>query len=239
MKEKLKLNNGKLIYAVILARSGSKTIKNKNIKKINNKPLICYPIQAALKSKFINETFVLTDSKKYAKISSENGASIPFIRPKNISGDHSTDLETFKFFYNWLNKSKRKKPDIIVHLRATAPLVNENIINRAVKQFILQKSDSMKSVEVSKNSPYKMWKKNKDGFLKPVIENKTKNEYWNFPRQKLPVTLFQNAQIDIFRADLLKKNTISGKKIIPFYLESLIDIDEMSDLKKAELLLKK
>ena len=58
-----------MFLAIIPARSGSKRVKNKNIQKINNKPLIYYAIKQSLKSKFINETIVLTDSKIIKKIS--------------------------------------------------------------------------------------------------------------------------------------------------------------------------
>lgn len=239
MREKHKLNSGNLVYAVILARSGSKTIKNKNIRKLNNKPLLSYPINAALKSKRINSTYVLTDSKKYAEISSSLGAKVPFLRPKTISGDYSRDFETFKYFFEWLKKNNQNKPDIIVHLRATAPLVNTYIINKALIYFLKNKSDSLKSIQLSKSSPFKMWKINKYGYMIPFVKSSKNKEFWNFPRQKLPIIYSQNAQIDIFRTSLINKNTISGKKILPFYIENSIDIDDLSDLKKIKLKLKK
>ena len=57
------------MLTLICARGNSKGIKNKNIKIFNKKPLIYYSIQQALKSKYIKEVFVSTDSKKIAKIS--------------------------------------------------------------------------------------------------------------------------------------------------------------------------
>mgnify|MGYP001455067933 CR=1 FL=1 len=56
------------MIAIIPARSGSQGLKNKNILKLNGKPLIGYTIKAALKSKKISEVIVSTDSKKIAKI---------------------------------------------------------------------------------------------------------------------------------------------------------------------------
>lgn len=236
MREKRKLTNGNNIYAVILARSGSKSIKNKNLKLILNKPLIFYSISEALKSKSISKVYFLTDSKKYAKIAMGYGAIIPFIRPKSISHDNSKDFETFKYFFKWLNKNKEDIPKIFVHLRATAPLVQSKDIDKAVKTFLNHKDcDSMKSVNISKDNPFKMWRVDPDGFLKPVIKLKNLKEPWNEPRQKLPKILFQNAQIDIFKSKLLYKNTISGKKIIPFYIDNYIDIDNKFDLIEAEI----
>jgi len=73
------------IVAIIPARSGSKSIKNKNIIKYKNKPLIYHSIKVALKSKLITRVLVSTDSKKYLLLSKKFGAEAPFLRPKNIS----------------------------------------------------------------------------------------------------------------------------------------------------------
>ena len=72
------------IIAVIPARSGSKSVKNKNIHIYKKKPLIFHSIKIALKSKFIDRVFVTTDSKKYQKLSIKFGAEAPFLRPKKF-----------------------------------------------------------------------------------------------------------------------------------------------------------
>ena len=82
-----------------------------------------------------------------------------------------------------------------------------------------------------------MWHLNKKGFIKPILSLKKIKEPWNEPRQKLPKILFQNAQVDIFKSNLLNKNTISGKNIIPFLIDNYIDIDDKFDLIKAEIIL--
>ena len=79
----------KNFLCIITARANSKGIKNKNLQKINNKELIYYPIKkAALKSKFINDVVVSTDSPKIAKISKVYGANVPFLRPKKFALIH-------------------------------------------------------------------------------------------------------------------------------------------------------
>ncbi len=72
------------VICIIPARGGSKGLKNKNIRKINNKPLIYYPIKAALKSKVCDKIVVTTDSKNIAKLSKKYGAEVPFLRKKKI-----------------------------------------------------------------------------------------------------------------------------------------------------------
>ena len=59
---------GKKILCVVPARSGSKGLKQKNILKIKNKELIYYPINAGLKSKFVDYVLFSSDSRKYLKI---------------------------------------------------------------------------------------------------------------------------------------------------------------------------
>ena len=74
------------VLCIIPARAGSKGIKNKNIQKINNKPVIEYSISCAKKAKLVNRIIVSTDGEKIAKISKDVGAEIPFVRPKKLSG---------------------------------------------------------------------------------------------------------------------------------------------------------
>ena len=82
--------------AIIPARSGSKRIKNKNIKLFFGYPIIYYSIKAALKSKCFEKIFVSTDSIKIANISKKYGAEVPFIRSKKLSGDNVTTVSVIK-----------------------------------------------------------------------------------------------------------------------------------------------
>ena len=83
----------KKILAVILARSGSKGLKNKNIKKLGNKPLVSWTIDEAKKSKKIDMIILSTDSIKIAKIGKKKKIQVPFLRPKNLSGDKSPSVD--------------------------------------------------------------------------------------------------------------------------------------------------
>ena len=95
----------KKLIALIPARSGSERLKNKNILKLGNKPLIYYTIQSAKKSKIFDKIFVSTDSVKYKKISEKYGADVDFLRPSIYAKSTSPD-------YEWVNytiqKLKRK-----------------------------------------------------------------------------------------------------------------------------------
>ena len=75
------------MLAIIPAKSFSKRLPNKNIKKLAGKPLIFHTIKSALKSKSITRVIVSTDSKKIAKIAIQSGAEVPFLRNKNLTRD--------------------------------------------------------------------------------------------------------------------------------------------------------
>ena len=78
------------ILAITLARGGSKSIRKKNIYKINGKPLLYYTIKEAKKSKLITRYLVSTDDKEIQTIAKKYGAEAPFLRPKNLSGDKAS-----------------------------------------------------------------------------------------------------------------------------------------------------
>ena len=94
------------ILIIIPARGGSKGIKNKNFKKMLNKPLIYWTIKQTKKINKKSRTIVSTDSKKIKKISLKYNISVPFMRPKNISKDNSTDYELIKHAIDFFKKKK-------------------------------------------------------------------------------------------------------------------------------------
>jgi len=102
------------IIALITARSGSKGVPHKNIRKLGELPVIAYSILLAKMVKEIDRVIVSTDSEKYALIAKEFGAEVPFLRPKHISGDKSTDLDAFKYCINWLEENENYKPELIL-----------------------------------------------------------------------------------------------------------------------------
>ena len=233
----------KNIIALIPARSGSKGIKNKNIIKLKNKPLIYYSIDIARKVKSISHVFVSTDSKKIKKISEKYGAIVPFKRPIRFSKDNSTDLEVFKHFYNWYKKKYKKKIDLIVHLRATTPFRKTKTLMKAINIIKKKKSfSSLRSFSKSSFSPFKTWIKKKnlaEPLFKDIVKGK---EIHSLGRQFLPITYKHLGYVDIIKPDLtLKFNSMIGKKVYFFEIdektEKFIDLDTKEDLRKLKNLL--
>jgi CMP-N,N'-diacetyllegionaminic acid synthase len=231
------------IHAIIPARSGSKGVKNKNIRKINNKELIGYTIETAKKIKLINKIIVSTNSKKIKKISEKFGAEVPFLRPLKFSKDSSTDLEVFKHYFLWLKKNKKKIPTLIVHLRATTPFRSEKKIIKAIKLMLKKKNAScLRSFKYSDFSPYKMWSYKSKDIVKPVLFYKKNLESHSLSRQKLPKTFNHIGIVDILRPKkTILQNSICGNKVVPLVfknndLKNYVDIDTKDDLKKAKII---
>ena len=227
------------IISIIPARSGSKRVKNKNIRKLMGLPLLAHTIKHSLSSKLIDRTIVSTDSNKYAKISKKHGAEVPFLRPDIISGDRSTDLECFKHCVNFLNKEESYIPDIIVHLRVTYPIRENNIIDKCIKLFLKKKNyHSLRTISKSNDPIEKMWYKKKNNSIFNPITKNTQNH--SIADQSLPQSYHQNNCVDILRVkNTILKNKIAGTKILGYEMSHNFDIDYPEDLKKIKIYLRK
>lgn len=215
------------ILAIIPARSGSKSIIDKNIRSVRGKPLLAYSIEHALDSKMVTRTIVSTDSEYYAAIARSFGAEVPFLRPSAISGDLSTDLELFEHALNWLKINECYTPDLVVHLRPTTPIRKiadlDSMINMLLKN---PGADSIRSLVRNKETPYKMWFMDSSGMIKPVVSDPGIKEAYNLPRQMLPPTYLQNASIDVIRArTILELKSMTGNCILGYEMEENWDID--------------
>jgi len=117
--------------AIIPARSGSRRIKNKNIKLFDNKHLISFSIKAAIKSNLFKRIIVSTDSNKISKIAKKYGAEVPFLRPKNLSDDHTSTQKVVNHAINQLNDKHLVKNVCCIY--ATAPFIDYKNLIKANK----------------------------------------------------------------------------------------------------------
>lgn len=220
------------VIAIIPARSGSKSIRDKNIREVAGKPLLAWSIEQALASKAVTRTLVSTDSAQYAEIARKYGAEVPFLRPAEISGDESTDLETFQHALAWLKDRENYCPAVCVHLRPTCPIRNVEVIDEIV-QILLDhpELDSVRTVAEVLHPPFKMWYRGDDGLLAPVAEVPGIKDPWNVPRQKLPKTYLQTANIDAVRASVITgKHSMTGDRIYGYVETDFHDIDTEAEL---------
>jgi CMP-N,N'-diacetyllegionaminic acid synthase len=218
--------------AIIPCRSGSKGIKNKNIKKIFKKHLIYYSIKFAQNCNFIDKVIISTDSKKYQSIGKAYGLYTSFLRPKKISGDFSLDIDFVRHSLKMLKK-ENFVPEFIILLRPTSPIRKIKELKQCLN--ILKKNkkfSSIRSITRINKSLYKTWYYQSGNKINPVLKNDTNLLYpYDSPRQKLKNFYIHNGVYDIFRYSLLKKNTISGSNIYGYEMKEFTDLDDPKDIK--------
>lgn len=226
------------ILAIIPARSGSKSLPHKNIRKINGKPMLAYSIDHAKKSNYITRIIVSTDSEEYAGIAREYGAEVPFLRPEEYARDDSLDFDVFYHVLSTLAERENYRPDIVVHLRPTYPIRNSADIDAMIELMLQDEEiDSVRTIAPAKEIPYKMWHKDEGGKLRPLLTDIP--GCYNMPRQELPQIYFQNACIDLLRPRVvLEQNSMSGTNIMGYEMSYNYDIDTEEEFRKAEGLLK-
>lgn len=216
----------------IPARAGSKGIKNKNLFKINSKPLIYYTVKFAQKIKN-NFIFVSTDSTKILRYTNKLNLNNKYIRPKKLSGDQSLVIDAIIDSLKWLKK-KGKVFNTVILLQPTNPVRNIIEFNKALTIFKKENLDSLVSVIKMREHPYECIeiKKNSFQFLKKNPDKKNTN------RQAYNKNFFFiDGNFYIARVSfLLKHKKFINKKTKFFIQKSVwpIDIDYLEDIKVAE-----
>jgi len=225
----------KNILGVTLARGGSKGIKNKNLVKINGKPLIYYTIREAKKSKNITNYIVSTDSLKIKRVAEKFKAKVPFIRPKKFSKDSSSSASALKHALIQCEKFYNKKFDYIIELMATNPLKTVEDINNIIKILIRYKADSVIAVnQLFDHHPARIKK-----IIKGKLHDFAVKEKLESRRQDLkPKAYVRSGSIYAMsrRFVLRGKRYFSGKSyayILPS--ERTINIDDKNDLLVAKI----
>jgi N-acylneuraminate cytidylyltransferase len=183
------------ILALIPARGGSKGVPRKNVLPVNGKPLISYTIQQALESCRITRTIVSTDDEEIARISREWGAETPFMRPAELATDASLDIDAFVHALEWLRDNEGYQPDLVVHLRATAPVRRVGVIDAAIGKLLsTAEADSLRTIAIADQTPYKMWRLDGE-YIEPIITLPEIPEAHFASRQSLPKVYVRHQNI--------------------------------------------
>lgn len=224
------------VIAIIPARSGSKGLKDKNIRSLCGKPLLAYTIETAQASGLFDCIHVSTDSGRYAEIARNYGADVPFLRNSQYALDNSITWEVVGDVLEQY-KNIAKEFDVVAVLQPTSPLRSKKNIIESNKMFYHKNANTIISVCESEHSPYWNNTIHDDGNMEGFI----KTEYWGKTRQELPQTYRINGAIYWIRVDVLNnlKNLYDDKcfAYIMSKYES-IDIDDELDFKLAEVLMK-
>ena len=229
------------IAALIPARSGSKRVPDKNIRLLNGHPLIAYTITAAIRCGIFKRIIVSTDSPYYAGIARYYGADVPFLRPAEMAGEFSSDIEWVRHLLETL-KDRGQTFDCFSILRPTSPFRQPDTIQRAWEEFLSQTGvDSLRAVEKCRQHPGKMW----------VVAGKRMNPLLPFSLGRvpwhsnqyaaLPEVFVQNASLEIAWTSIVfdENPSIAGKVLMPFFTQGYegFDINQPLDWKLAEYIL--
>lgn len=218
-------------YLVIIpARGGSKGVPGKNIRLLNGKPLIHYTVEAARSLFNDSDICVSTDSKEIKDVVEQIGLKVPFIRPKELSQDHSGSHEVIIHALDFYEK-EGFNPNAVILLQPTSPLRTAKHIEEAVKLFG-PSLDMVVSVKESSSNPYyNLFEEDSSGFLK----KSKKGSYVR--RQDCPPVWEYNGAIYVINIQSINHKKIYEFERIRKYemdITSSIDIDTEIDLLIAE-----
>lgn len=224
--------------AIIPARGGSKGVPGKNIKMLAGKPLIAWTIETAFAADCLDRVVVSTDAPEIRDICVRYGAEAPFLRPKAIAEDDTSDLPVYQHALQWLEDHEGYRPEIIVWLRPTAPLRTASDIEGAVERLVADSPDWVRSVCEVEHHPF--WMYRLDGLtMLPFQDGIDIRDYCR--RQLLPPVYRINGAVDV-----AWRKTIAEEKLYCGRLEAYvmpasrsIDIDTEMDFVLAETILER
>jgi CMP-N,N'-diacetyllegionaminic acid synthase len=218
------------VVAIIPARSGSKSVRDKNVKLLAGKPLLAYSIAVALQVKLVERIIVSTDSQRYANIAREYGAEVPFLRPAEISGDGSTAYDFIKHALDWMGAHEGHRPTYIVLLLPTTPLREVCYIESAIKTIIGDdKATGLRSVHEMSETAYKTVEID-GGYMKCICTGSFDVDAANLPRQRYPKTYHPNGYVDVIKSDYVIKNgKLFGDRVIAYITPRITEVDTIED----------
>lgn len=220
-----------MILAVIPARSGSKSVKDKNIRPLGGRPLMAWSIKAGLACKQIDKVVVSTDSDKYAQLAKFYGAEV-INRPAELAQDETPMVEVLQ------HALKTYPAEIVVLLDPTSPFRQIKDIETCLEKIKEPETDSVVTVTEAEHNPF---------FIMGTIDN---NDYWQYPliKTKNLITRRQEApkvwQLNACVYAIKKETIVQGKiftlktKAVIMPPERSVHIDTKLDFKFAEFLLK-
>jgi len=230
------------VLALIPARGGSKGIPRKNVMMVAGRPLLAYSILQARASARIGRVIVSTDDPEIAAVARHWGAEVPFIRPRAYAEDLSPDFDVFRHALVWLREAEGYRPDLVVHLRPTAPTRRVELIDQAIDLLAAHpEADAVRSVSLAHQTPYKMWRISPAGYLEPVVRLDGAPDCQSWPRQRLPPVYWQNGYVDVVRPRaVLDKGSMWGACAIPFVVEEpLLELDYPENIPAVEAALER
>lgn len=221
--------------AIIPARGGSKRIPRKNIKLFCEKPMIAWSIEAALQSGCFDQVIVSTDDEEIADVARRYGATVPFVRPAELSDDHTGTIPVIRHAIEWVN-AQGQSVEQACCLYATAPFVSPDDIRRGLDTLLDTGSDYAFSVTSYAFPIQRAIRLNAEGRVEMFNP-----EHFNTRSQDLEEAFHDAGQFYWGKADAwLQGRMIFSPASVPVALprHRVQDIDTPEDWVRAEWLFK-
>ena len=217
--------------ALVPARAGSQRVPGKNVLPLAGHPLIAYSIAAARESGVFDAVVCSTDSEEIAAVARRYGAEVPGLRPAEIAGATSPDVE-------WVQHVMAgRDEELFSILRPTSPFRTGATIRRAYERLLEVDADSIRAVELVKQHPGKMWVLDGD-LMRPFAERPGPGTPWHSMQYaSLPQVYVQNSSLEIAWTRVLAEDgSIAGRRVAPFLTEGWegFSIDYPEDVERAE-----
>lgn len=220
------------IVAIIPARGGSKSIPRKNVKLLGDKPLIAYPIELAKSIPEINKVIVSTDDSEIKSVALKSGAEVPFLRPEELAKDETPTIPVLQHCVKYLEEHDDFKVDLILLLYPTCPFLKKETVMKAIDKF---KEGYNSVISVSEDyGRYWVKDKNQNQYIVLYPKKRVNRQYYD-PLYKENGAIYFSNYNTIMNGELVDNNSIG---FIIMSEDELVDIDTISDWKKAEDLLK-
>lgn len=227
--------------AFVPARAGSKRVPHKNIARLNGHPAMAYTIAAARASGVFGDVVLATDDPLYAEIGEYYGASVPALRPVDISTSTSSDIDWVMFMLGALERVGQTY-ELFSILRPTNPFRRAATIRGAMEKLLANSwADSLRAVSPVTEHPGKMWVVRGE-LMTPLMPLYTGETPWHSRQMAaLPKVYKQNASLEIAWTRVARSDepTISGHALVPFISEGHdgFDINLPEDLAEAQALI--
>lgn len=228
------------VLGIVGARAGSKGLPGKNVRLLDELPLLAHAVRLAGRCRRINRVILSTDSEEYASIGRQHGAEAPFLRPSEYASDTAIELGYIRHALEWLEANEGYRPEIVARLCPTAPLIRPGDVDQCIEMLIEDGSaDSAIIMSPAREHPRKAVKVAPDGVhaISYITERgadvapSNRQSYAEaYNRQSLPVVSR--------RQTILALGSQTGARV-RFHIvpaETAIDIDTDFDFRAVERL---
>lgn len=218
--------------ALIPARGGSKGIKGKNLRQLLGRPLVTWPIQAAIQAGVFDRILCSTDSPEIADVAHNAGAEILGLRPEYLSRDETSTAEVIEHVISELESSHEIDASTsLTLLEPTSPLTSKDDIVKALDKFEKSNCTSLVSISplVSGHPDFSFKLENKSGEIKHLQSG----DWVHKRRQDISELYFLDGSLYISKVDSFKRfHTFIQERTCAIRLENWksFEVDEEIDL---------